>query len=112
MYMDGMHTNHQLDLHDGLVLRNASGRTVTCLSGSVRLTMEGRAHDIVLEHGASLVVDGDGLTILAAQQTSRVQVSAANQPHNWWNRVVEYLDHTHWPGAVRPGRKWQYYNYK
>jgi hypothetical protein len=91
MDMTSMHTNHQLDAHDGLLLRNAGGRTVTCVSGSVWLTMQGDIRDVVLASGDSFAVDRDGLTILAAQQPSLVRVSAENRPRTWWDRVVDYL---------------------
>ena len=110
MNMPDMHTNHNLDAHASLALRDAGGRTIRCVSGSVWLTMEGDIRDVVLAAGESFVVDRDGVTILAAQQRSVVEISAANQPRTWWDRVVDYLDKTYGPGAIRPSRKWEYYN--
>jgi hypothetical protein len=110
MNMTQMHTNYEIDPSDGLALEDASGRTVTCVSGSVWLTMEGDTRDVVLEPGASFVIDRDGLTLLAAQRPSEVRVSAQNQPRTWWDRIVEYLDQTFGPGAIRPSRKQFYYN--
>ena len=110
MNMHKTHLKHQIGPRHGLALRDARGRTVTCLNGSVWLTMEGDTRDVILEPGATFAVDRDGLTILAAQQPSVVQVSAQNQPHSWWDRVVDYLDKTYGPAAIRPGRAWKYYN--
>ena len=108
MSMHRMHTKHQIGPRHGLALRDARGCTVTCLSGGIWLTMEGDHRDVVLEPGASFVVDRDGLTLLAAQQPSAVQVSAENQTKSWWERVVDFIDHTYGPGAIRPARKWMY----
>ena len=72
------------------------------------LTMEGDRRDVVLNPGASFVVDRDGLTLLAAQQPSTVQVSAQNQTKNWWDRFVDLIDRTYGPGAIKPARKWMY----
>jgi hypothetical protein len=110
MKMIKMHTNHELDAHASLALRDAGGRTIRCVSGSVWLTMEGDLRDIVLAAGESFIVDRNGITILAAQKRSVVEVSAANEPRTWWDRVVEYLDKTFGPAAIRPSRKWDYYN--
>jgi hypothetical protein len=110
MNMTNTHTNHTLEAHASLALRDAGGRTIRCVSGSVWLTMEGDLRDVVLAAGESFVVDRDGVTILAAQKRSVVEVSAANQPRTWWERVVDYLDKTYGPGAIRPSRKQYYYN--
>ena len=111
MNMHKTHTKHQIGPRHGLALRDARGRTVKCVSGSVWLTMEGDIRDIVLAPGDSFVVDRDGLTILAAQQPSAVRVSAENRPRTWWDRAVDYLDQAHWPGGIQPSRKWRYYSY-
>ena len=108
MNMHKTHLKHQIGPRHGLALRDANGRTVTCVSGSVWLTMDGDNRDIVLEPGATFVVDRDGLTLLAAQQPSAVQVSAPNQTKSWWDRLVAFLDRTYVPGAIRPARKWVY----
>jgi hypothetical protein len=108
MNMHKTHTRHQIGPRHGLALRDARGRSVQCVSGSVWLTMEGDHRDVVLSPGASFVVDRDGLTLLAAQQPSAVQVSAQNQTKSWWDRVVDFIDQTYGPGALRPPRKWMY----
>jgi hypothetical protein len=108
MNMTKMHTNYRIDPYDGLALQDVSGRTVTCVSGSVWLTMEGDTRDVVLEPGASFVVDRDGLTLLAAQRPSEVRVSAQNQPVGWRAWIADYLDKTYGPGAIRSDRKWVY----
>jgi uncharacterized protein (AIM24 family) len=108
MDMHETHTKHQIGPRRGLALRDARGRTVKCVSGSVWLTMEGDRRDVVLNPGASFVVDRDGLTLLAAQQPSAVQVSVQNRTNHWWDRVVDFLDRTYGPGAIRPSRRWMY----
>lgn len=110
MNMTKLHTKHHLKRFEGLALRDAGGNTVTCERGSVWLTMEGDARDVILEPGTSFVIGHDGLTILAAQEPSVVQVSAPDQSPSWWDRIVEYLDKTYGPAAIRPSRKWEYYN--
>jgi hypothetical protein len=110
MNMQKTHTKHQIGPRHGLALRAARGRIVKCVSGSVWLTMEGDRRDVVLNPGASFVVDRDGLTLLAAQQPSAVQVSAQNQSRNWWNRLMDCLEQTYGPAAIRPDRAWKYYN--
>jgi hypothetical protein len=108
MSMHKTHMKHQIGPRHGLALRDARGRIVKCVSGSVWLTMEGDRRDVVLSPGASFVVDRDGLTLLAAQQPSAVQVSAENQTKSWWDRFVDFIDQTYGPGAIRPARKWMY----
>ena len=110
MSMQRTHSKIQIDPRHGLALRDARGHTVTCLSGSVWLTMEGDRRDVMLEPGSSFVVDRDGLTLLAAQRPSAVEVSAQNQPGSWWDRVLDYLDQTYGPAAIRPDLAWKYYN--
>src|SRR5476649_549727 len=102
MNMTKLHTKYRIDPHGELALREARGSIVTCVSGSVWLTMEGDTRDVILEPGASFAVDRDGLTLLAAHGPSEVRVSAQNQPRTWWDRIVEYLDQTYGPGAIRP----------
>ena len=109
MNMTKIHSKHHIGSRHGLTLRDASGRTVTCLSGSVWLTMEGDTRDVMLSPGAAFVVDRDGLTLLAAQQPSTVQVTAQNQPTSWWDHLRAYLDQTCGPGAIRPSRKWEHF---
>ena len=108
MNMTKLHTRHELERFGGLTLRDAGGRTVAVLSGHIWLTMEGDARDVVLEPGASFVVDRDGLTLLAAQQPSVVQVSAPRRSHGWWARFVDLIDRTYGPSAIKAYRKWVY----
>jgi len=110
MNMTKLHTNYRITPFNGITLQDVRGRTVTCVSGTVWLTMEGDVRDVVLGPGASFVVDRDGLTILAAQKASEVRVTAQNQPRTWWDRVVEYLDQTYGPAAIHRDRAWKYYN--
>ena len=108
MNMTKTHTKHEIGPRGGMLLHDATGSMVKCLSGIVWLTMEGDYRDIVLEPGESFVVDHDGLTILAAQQPNAIEVSARPQGKTWWDHVVEFLDRNYGPAALRPSRKWVY----
>ena len=77
MNMTEMHTKHRLERYGAVALRDARGSTVTSISGTLWLTMEGDSRDIVVNPGASFVVERDGLTIVAAHQASVVDVAGA-----------------------------------
>ena len=109
MNMTELHTKHHIGPRQGLPLFDASGRTVTCLSGSIWLTMEGDRRDVVLTPGASFVVDRDGLTLLVAQRPSAVAVSAQNQIRSWWDDLQDFLGQKYGPGAIRPSRMWEHF---
>ena len=79
MNMTEMHTKHRLERYGAVALRDARGSTVTSISGTLWLTMEGDSRDIVLNPGASFVVERDGLTIVAAHQASVVDVAGPQQ---------------------------------
>ncbi len=49
MNMTEMHTKHRLERYGAVALRDARGSTVTSISGTLWLTMEGDSRDIVLE---------------------------------------------------------------
>lgn len=51
-----------------LRVRDAAGRTVTCCAGTVWITQEGDARDIVLQAGQSFTLDRPGLTLISALQ--------------------------------------------
>ena len=72
------HTHAKLDLKPpgGVLLRDVAGRTVTCVSGRVWLTMEHDSRDITLAARESFVVDRTGITIVAAQEASTIELSA------------------------------------
>ncbi|MDB5809827.1 MAG: hypothetical protein JWN94_1949 [Betaproteobacteria bacterium] len=108
MDMHGTHTKHELSRHGGLALDAASGRTVTCVSGNIWLTMEGDTRDVVIEPGASFVIDRGGLTLLAAQTPSVVLISAAKRAPAGFARIARWFLDTYGPAAVRPSRTWAY----
>jgi Protein of unknown function (DUF2917) len=56
-------------------LPDARGSLVLCLSGSLWLTQEGVARDIVLEAGDEARIDRDGLSILSALSDARFVLS-------------------------------------
>ena len=108
MNMTELHTKHRLDRFGGMTLQDAAGREVTCLSGRVWLTMEGDSRDIVLEPGATFMVDRGGATILAASLPSEVAVSAQNERRGWRAWLADYFNRTYGPAAIRTDRKWIY----
>jgi hypothetical protein len=102
-----MHTKkHQLEAGAALALRDARGSAVTCLSGSLWLTMESDSRDVVLKPGDEHVIDREGLTILAAAEASLVEVRAPHQASSWWARFIDLVDRSYGPAAIRPARKW------
>ena len=101
MDMTELHSKHHLGPYGGLPLEDARGRIVTCVAGMAWLTMEGDTRDIVLAPGESFTVDRDGLTLIAAQVASTVNVSCHAHATGWWARVVDFLDHKFGPSAIR-----------
>lgn len=104
MNMTELHTKHLIEPLASLVLRDAHGSTVTCVSGRLWLTMEGDTRDVILEPGTAFTVDRDGVTILAAEQESVVDVRAPVPASGWLSRIVRFLDRNFGPAAVRPVR--------
>ena len=102
MKMSKLHTNHPIQSREALALRNGRGSTITCISGTIWLTMENDSRDIVLTAGDSFVVNRRGLTILAAHEASVVDVCAPRRAQRWWSNVVNFIDDTYGPAAVRP----------
>jgi hypothetical protein len=56
-------------------LQDARGSLVLCLSGTLWLTQEGDARDIVLEAGDEARIERRGLTILSAMRDTRFVIS-------------------------------------
>ena len=98
----------RLERYGAVALRDARGSTVTSISGTLWLTMEGDSRDIVLDPGASFVVERDGLTIVAAHQASVVDVAGPQQTRGWLERCADFIDSTWGPRAIRPSRNWVY----
>src|SRR4051812_32803014 len=106
MDMTEMHMRHELGRWGSLALRDAAGRTVTCVSGKLWLTMEGDTRDVVLEPGESFEVDRHGLTLLAAQTRTSVLVSAEQRnASGWWQTIVRAIDRRFGPAAIRGCRE-------
>jgi len=60
---------------DGVVLlREAAGARVVCLTGAVWLTQEGCEEDVILHAGERLRVANDGLTLITALRGSELCV--------------------------------------
>jgi hypothetical protein len=101
MKMRKLHTNHRIEAREALALRDGRGSTITCISGTIWLTMEGDTRDVVLKAGESFVVDRRGLAILAAHESSVVDVCAPHRARRWWSNVVDFLDQAYGPSAIR-----------
>jgi hypothetical protein len=60
---------------DGVVvLREATGARVVCVTGALWLTQEGREEDVVLAAGESLRVSNGGVTVVTGLRGSEVLV--------------------------------------
>jgi hypothetical protein len=85
----------RLMLATGELLRLPAGAcaTLVCASGSVWVTRDGDAGDVVLSGGESLDFKGSALTLVQAFEPSLVQVRAASAPcaddaaEGRWTRV-------------------------
>jgi Protein of unknown function (DUF2917) len=53
------------------LLDDARGMLVSCLAGTLWVTQQGEARDIVLEAGDDALIEHDGLTLLAALNDAR-----------------------------------------
>lgn len=63
---------------DGVVLlEDAEGACVICLSGALWLTQEGREDDVILHPGDSLRVANDGLTLITALRGGELRIVEA-----------------------------------
>ena len=108
MNMTKLHTKHQLAPYASLVLHDIRGSTIRAASGSLWLTMEGDARDIILGPGQSFTIERDGLTVLAAHTASEVEVRVPQKTFGPWARFVGFIDRNFGPAALRPARKWVY----
>jgi len=57
-----------------VLLREARGARVLCLSGALWLTQEGRVDDVILQPGESLRITRAGLTLVTALRSSELRV--------------------------------------
>ena len=60
-----------------LSLRDAAGVSLRCTRGSLWLTQEGGAQDIVLAPGECFTVERDGLTLVCALKDGSVLIASA-----------------------------------
>ena len=66
---------------DGVVLlHEARGASVVCVSGALWLTQEGRDEDVILQPGESLRITRDGLTLVTAMRSSELRVVEPARP--------------------------------
>jgi hypothetical protein len=66
---------------DGVVLlHEARGARVVCVSGALWLTQEGRDEDVILQPGESLRITRDGLTLVTAMRSSELRVIEPSKP--------------------------------
>ena len=60
-----------------LPLKDARGARLTCVEGTLWLTLERSSRDIVLQAGESLEIDRDGTTLVQGMADSRVAIKPA-----------------------------------
>ena len=78
---------------DGVVLlEDAEGAGVICLSGALWLTQEGREDDVILHPGESLRVANDGLTLITALRGGELRITEARtEGHELLRRAAALL---------------------
>ena len=78
---------------DGVVvLEDAEGACVICLSGALWLTQEGREDDVILQPGESARVANDGLTLITALRGGELRiVRASGGGHELLRRAASLL---------------------
>ena len=69
----------ELDQGDLLPLDSAKGVRISCVEGSLWLTEERGAADVVLQPGQSYEVEATGRTLVQAMSRSRVAVEALGE---------------------------------
>lgn len=61
---------------DTLRLEDAHGATISCANGSVWVTRDGDSRDMILSAGQKARIDGPGMVVVQAFETSYVAVAA------------------------------------
>jgi hypothetical protein len=75
-----------------VLLHEARGARVLCLSGALWLTQEGRQDDTILQPGESLRITRGGLTLMTALRSSEVRViEPCKSGREWLRRVLAKL---------------------
>jgi hypothetical protein len=76
-----MNTRFVIELEQGdiLPLERASGVNLACLEGSLWITEENAALDVVLGAGESHAVEAKGRTLVQAMDRSRLSIEAAGK---------------------------------
>jgi hypothetical protein len=61
---------------DTVRLDDAHGATVSCATGSVWVTRDGDSRDMILSGGQKARIDGPGMVVIQAFETSHIAVAA------------------------------------
>lgn len=93
---------YKLTENHPLRLVHAAGRRIDCLSGTAWITAYGQHTDFMLRAGQSFEIPNDGLTLIEAVGTGRVQVRLPEQRQvSWaerlalrWQRGLSSLRHS------------------
>jgi len=82
-----------------IAVRDGKGARVVCLRGSLWITQEQSATDVLLENGESFVIDSSGLTLVMALRPAALRISERGQPAaSVWQTLRAWL----WPGPAQP----------
>lgn len=99
-------TELQLAGEELFTLQDIRGTRLTCVDGSVWLTLDGDLRDVFLHPGDSFVVDRDGTTLMHALAPARLRIEtfsdAATLSGNW--RLVAARVGQRLLAAVSPSR--------
>lgn len=99
-------TELQLDGKELLSLADIRGTQLTCVDGSVWLTLDHDLRDVFLNPGDSFVVDRDGTTLLYALAPARLRIEnfadAATLSAGWRRAVARAAQRL--TAAVLPAR--------
>ena len=82
-----------------IAVRDGKGARVVCLRGSLWITQEQSATDVLLENGQSFVIDSPGLTLVMALRPAALRITERGQrAASVWQTLRAWL----WPGLGEP----------
>ena len=73
-----------------VAVRDAKGVRVECLSGTLWITQEHSAKDVILEAGQAAVIDSAGLTLVMALGAATLRVTEPRAA-GLWNMLLGWL---------------------
>jgi hypothetical protein len=82
-----------------IAVRDGKGVRVLCLRGSLWITQEQSAKDVILENGDSFVIDSPGLTLVMALRPAALRITERGEPAaSVWQGLRTWL----WPELRQP----------